>query len=199
MADLRVHTTPELRSKSFDATSPSKILTLHPVHQCHTRNNNLFDILEDDEEPDIPLHPPDNDETMADNITVPTSNYTGGTNLDPFLHHRVEYPRNIDMQPRMLHSPQNQPATQVAPQLRSPPRLPTPKPIPVHVLHPLPTPAPTTPRRMLHTSYQPILPITIPTKLTTRPHARPPIMPPITNLPYKPNPALGQPMCPAYI
>ena len=55
------------------------------------------------------------------------------------------------------------------------------------------------PRRMLRTSYQPILPITIPTKLTTRPHARPPIMPPITNLPYKPNPALGQPMCPAYI
>ena len=108
----------------------------------------------------------------------------------------------------MMHPPQNYPATQVARQPRSPPQLPTPKPIPVHVLHPLPAPAPTTPRRMLRTSYprrmlrtsyQPILPITIPTKLTTRPHARPPIMPPITNLPYKPNPALGQPMCPAYI
>jgi hypothetical protein len=98
----------------------------------------------------------------------------------------------------MMHPPQNYPATQVARQPRSPPQLPTPKPIPVHVLHPLPAPAPTTPRRMLRTSYprrmlrtsyQPILPITIPTKLTTHPHARPPIMPPITNLPYKPNPA----------
>jgi hypothetical protein len=84
MADPRprVHTTPELRSTSFDTTSPSKILTLHPVHQCHTGKNNLFDILEDDEEPDIPLHPPANDETMADNITVPASNCTCGTNLD---------------------------------------------------------------------------------------------------------------------
>jgi len=110
MTDLRVHATPEPRSTSFDETSPAKILTVRPVHQRHTRNNNPFAILEDDEEPVNLLHPPDDDETMADNITVPVSNRTGGTNLDPFLHQRVEFPRNIDLQPLMMHSPQNQTA-----------------------------------------------------------------------------------------
>jgi hypothetical protein len=70
---------------SLDTNSLLNIQILLPAHQCHTHNNNLFTILENDEEPENPCQPLDNDENMANDSTVPASNCTSTTYFDPNL------------------------------------------------------------------------------------------------------------------
>jgi hypothetical protein len=63
---------------SHDRTAPSNICLLQPIHQQHTGSNNLFAILKD-----YALENDDN--RIADDITIQSSNQTSGTTLNPSL------------------------------------------------------------------------------------------------------------------
>ncbi len=61
-----------------DPTAPANIQLLQPVHQRHTWSNNLFAILEDDA-------PYNDDDNIADNLTVQANNCTNGATLGTSL------------------------------------------------------------------------------------------------------------------
>ncbi len=74
-----------------DPTTPSNIRLLQPIHQQHTWSNNLFVILED-------YAPCDDNDSIADNITIQASNQNNGATLSPFLKQVGEPTRCTDTQ-----------------------------------------------------------------------------------------------------
>jgi hypothetical protein len=82
---------------SHDPTTPSNVQLFQPVHQRHTQSNNVFAILEDDA--------PDNDnDNIADNLTVQADNRTNDTMLGTPLQ-QLRQPRKCNNTPMVLTSP----------------------------------------------------------------------------------------------
>jgi len=73
---------------SNDPTAPTNVRLVRPIHQRHTQRNNLFTILED-------CTPDDDDEDIADNITIKASNQHGGAPFSPFIRQILEPPRHM--------------------------------------------------------------------------------------------------------
>jgi len=72
---------------SNDTTAPTNVRLVRPIHQRHTRSNNPFTILDD-------CTPDDDDEDIADDITIKVSNQHGGAPFSPFIRQMLEPPRH---------------------------------------------------------------------------------------------------------
>jgi hypothetical protein len=72
---------------SYDPTAPTNVRLVRPIHQRHTQSNNPFTILED-------CAPDDEDEDIADNITIQASNQHGGALFSPFIRQMLEPPQH---------------------------------------------------------------------------------------------------------
>jgi hypothetical protein len=76
---------------SHDPTGLSNIRLLQPIHLQHTQSNNPFAILED--------YAPDNDDnSIAENITIQASNQSNGVTLTPSLQQVSKPTRHINTQ-----------------------------------------------------------------------------------------------------
>jgi hypothetical protein len=84
-----------------DPTVPSNIHLLQPVYQGHTQNNNLLAILEDDV-------PDDNNDNIADDLTIQAANCTNGTTLSTSLQ-QVCQPARCNNTPMVLTNPNASP------------------------------------------------------------------------------------------
>jgi hypothetical protein len=76
---------------SHDPIVPSNISLLQPIHQQNTQSNNQFPILED-------YAPDDNDDSIANDITMQANNQNNGTTLTPCLQLVNEPTRRTDTQ-----------------------------------------------------------------------------------------------------
>ncbi len=76
---------------SHDPTAPSNIHILQPIHQQHTQNSNPFAILE--------VYTPDDDNnSIADDITIQARNQTNGATLSPSFQRVSKPTRRINTQ-----------------------------------------------------------------------------------------------------
>ena len=103
---------------SNDPTTPTNVRLVQPIHQRHTQSNNPFTILED-------CTPDDDDEDIADNITIKASNQHCGAPFSPFIRQILE-----TLQHTVLTHPSTSPATCTVHDLRptnEPTDVPTPQ------------------------------------------------------------------------
>jgi hypothetical protein len=83
---------------SHDPTAPPNVRLVRPIHQRHTRSNNPFVILEDDT-------PDDEDEDIADDITVHASNQRSSAPFSPFIRRMLEPPPQHTVRTQAITSP----------------------------------------------------------------------------------------------
>jgi hypothetical protein len=81
-----MHNPTRTPTTSNDPTALANIRLMRPVHQRHTRSNNPFAILEDS-------IPDDENEDIADDITIQASNQHGGAPFSPVIKQILKLPR----------------------------------------------------------------------------------------------------------
>jgi hypothetical protein len=93
-----MHNPTRTPTSSHDPTAPPNVRLVRPIHQRHTRNNNPFAILEDDT-------PDDEDEDIADDITIHASNQRSSAPFSPFIRRMLEPPPRHTVRTRAIASP----------------------------------------------------------------------------------------------
>ncbi len=83
-----MHNPTRTPTTSNDPAAPANVRLMQPVHQRHTLSNNPFTILEDS-------IPDDENEDIADDITIQASNQHGGAPFSPFIKQMLKLPRKM--------------------------------------------------------------------------------------------------------